>query len=264
MSTPPSDEQIDRRNRRLYGDADVTAAYAGDTALIPAEEVILDRLRSQMSGARVLDLGMGGGRTTPALRALAGESGRYVGIDYAPEMIDAAKRRFPGVDLRVGDARDLSDFEDDAFDLVVFSFNGIDMVSHEGRLLVLAETKRVLRPGGLFVMSAHNRDWVRFGRLPWQGLQRPSFKLLGQVATAIRLTRRRRSFKPLEVHERDYAIVNDSGHDYRLLTYYISAEEQVAQLERAGFDQVEILDPQGEAVTGTDPYSIFLHYVARA
>ncbi|HEY8544967.1 MAG TPA: class I SAM-dependent methyltransferase [Acidimicrobiales bacterium] len=107
-----------------------------------------DHLRPGMD---VLDLGVGAGRTTPHLQGLGG---RYVGIDLEPAMVDAARARFPDADLRVGDAADLSAFDDGSFDAVVFSFNGLDYVTERRRCL--AECHRVLRPGGLLLASRHN------------------------------------------------------------------------------------------------------------
>ena len=47
----------------------------------------------------VLDIGVGGGRTTGLL---ADDARSYVGIDISPEMLDLARDRFPGHDLRRG------------------------------------------------------------------------------------------------------------------------------------------------------------------
>lgn len=102
-------------------------------------------------GMDVLDLGVGAGRTTPHLRRLGG---RYVGIDVEPAMVAACRERFPDADVRVGDAADLSAFADASFDAVVFSFNGLDYVAR--RAACLAECHRVLRRGGVLLLSRHN------------------------------------------------------------------------------------------------------------
>ena len=67
----------------------------------------------------------------------------------------------------VGDVRTLPEIADASFDLAVFSYNGLDGLSHGERLLALAEIRRVLAPGGHFIFSAHNRlapidsPWIR-------------------------------------------------------------------------------------------------------
>src|ERR1700682_1060613 len=53
----------------------------------------------------ILDLGVGAGRTIPMLQSLSRD---YVAIDYTPAMVERARQRFPGVDIQLGDARDLS------------------------------------------------------------------------------------------------------------------------------------------------------------
>jgi ubiquinone/menaquinone biosynthesis C-methylase UbiE len=61
----------------------------------------------------MLDIGVGGGRTTKYFFPLAKE---YVGIDYSPEMIQACKKKFPELRFEVADVRNLSLFGDGHFD----------------------------------------------------------------------------------------------------------------------------------------------------
>ena len=105
-------------------------------------------------GASVLDIGVGAGRTSEALAARAG---RYLGVDISPGMVEEAQRCFPDLEFQVGDAADLAGIADGAFDVVVFSYNGLDSLRPvEMRMASLAEIHRVLRPGGTFVFSCHN------------------------------------------------------------------------------------------------------------
>src|SRR5262245_28215437 len=109
----------------------VVAEYSNGDALTPAEKAALAAIGDSCRGKRILDIGVGGGRTVPALRALSSD---YVGVDYMPEMIERCRQRFPDVRFEVADARNLACFPDRSFDLIVFACNGISMVSHEGRL----------------------------------------------------------------------------------------------------------------------------------
>ena len=73
----------------------------------------------------VLDIGIGAGRTTGVFATVAG---RYLGIDYAPKMVEYCRAQLPdddAVSVEVADARDLSQFGRDAYDFAMFSFNGI-------------------------------------------------------------------------------------------------------------------------------------------
>jgi len=139
-------------NLGVYSAPDVVAHYAGLGYLTACEQLLFDTyLRPGMA---ILDLGVGGGRTTPHLSALAS---RYVGVDYSDEMIRACRGKFPHLRFEVADASDLSQFEEASFDAVVFSFNGLDCLAPDDkRENCLCECHRILRPGGIFIFSSHN------------------------------------------------------------------------------------------------------------
>ena len=50
----------------------------------------------------------------------------------------------------------MNEFDSNSFDLAWFSFNGIDYVATAGRVRILEEVRRILRPGGTFCFSSHN------------------------------------------------------------------------------------------------------------
>jgi ubiquinone/menaquinone biosynthesis C-methylase UbiE len=105
-------------------------------------------------GMAILDLGVGGGRTTAYLSSIAA---RYVGVDYASEMIAACRQKFPTLDFEVGNAADLSKFDAASFDAVVMAFNGIDyLIPDQARRRALQEIRRVLKPEGILIFSSHN------------------------------------------------------------------------------------------------------------
>jgi len=134
-----------------YQSPSVVSEYARQSELQPAEqELFAKHLRRDMS---ILDIGVGGGRTTPYL---AGLTDRYVGIDYSEAMVDACRSRFPDQRFEWGDASDLTRFADGSFDAVIFSFNGIDTLGADGRSRCLSEIARVLTDGGVFIFSSHN------------------------------------------------------------------------------------------------------------
>ena len=143
-------------NLRTYSDPAVVAVYAKMEELWPCEEVLFQRWIRP--GATVLELGVGGGRTAGPLAKIAS---CYIGLDYSQGMVEACRARYPQLEVHHGDATDLSRFEDRHFDAVVFSFNGIDYIrSDEGRATCLREVARVLKPGGVFVVSSHNAQAI--------------------------------------------------------------------------------------------------------
>ncbi|MGH8900405.1 MAG: class I SAM-dependent methyltransferase [Egibacteraceae bacterium] len=139
-------------NRQRFNDVEVVSAYGELAGLMPDEEFLIEKYMPE--DARVLDLGVGTGRTAAAL---AQRAAVYIGLDYAEQMIATARERHPELDLRVGDATDLRDFADGAFDMVVFSYNGLDYLHpDEARAQSLQEIRRVLAPAGVLLLARHN------------------------------------------------------------------------------------------------------------
>lgn len=151
---PPSDPNI-----LIYNAPSVAEYYAALQYLTPCERLLFDAYLKP--GMAILDLGVGGGRTTPYLAAMAG---RYLGVDYAPEMIAACRKKFPQLDFETADAADLSQFAASSFDAVVMAFNAMDyVVPDESRFRALREIHRILKPAGILIFSSHNPRaiWVR-------------------------------------------------------------------------------------------------------
>ena len=147
---------LNELNQRFYQKRSVADWYATKDFVLPEEQAFLDHHGPEaIDGRSLLDIGIGAGRTT---RFLLPRAARYVGVDYSSDMIRSASKRFPQSQLDVRDARDLSAYHDAEFDTVVFSFNGIDCLSFDGRLAAMKEIGRVLKPGGTFIFSSHNRD----------------------------------------------------------------------------------------------------------
>lgn len=125
------------------------------------------RLAGDLSGRWVLDIGCGRGE----LVCEAARRGAVaVGIDYAPAAIELSLERRSLLDeetrrraeFRLADAKGL-DFPDGSFDVVFF----IDVYEHLHPYEIeqtLAEVRRVLRPGGCFIVHTGPNTWFyRFG-----------------------------------------------------------------------------------------------------
>ena len=96
-----------------------------------------------VEGMSVLDVGCGPGYVSAA----ATERGATaIGVDFSREMIGIAKRMFPGIEFREGDAQNLA-FPDQTFDRVVANFALLHLANPER---ACAEAARVLKPGGRF------------------------------------------------------------------------------------------------------------------
>ena len=110
------------------------------------------------TGGSALDVACGSGKLTAQLARVAGPSGRVVGLDFSPRMLEVARRDHPGLELLEGDALHLP-FDDATFDATTIAF-GLRNLSDPVR--GLSEMARVTRTGGRAVVL----EFVRPPRTP--------------------------------------------------------------------------------------------------
>lgn len=133
---------------------------------------LVERLGLQ-PGARVLDVGCGTGRLTQWISELI--EGPVIGLDPLVERLQVARARGGRVRFEVGQAEDLSAFEDASFDAVCMSAV-LHWVTDKAK--ALAEARRVLRPGGRLGLTTPPQELSRastlglvlgplFAREPW-------------------------------------------------------------------------------------------------
>lgn len=104
----------------------------------------------------VLDMGCGPGYVSAA----AAERGANpIGLDFSHEMIAIARRTFPNIEFREGDAQNLP-FPDQTFDRAVANFALLHLVNPER---AMAEANRVLTPGGRFGFTT----WAKIEENPF-------------------------------------------------------------------------------------------------
>lgn len=111
-------------------------------------------------GETAVDLGCGSGKTCLYLADAVGPAGRVIGVDASPSMIALARSAPRGnLELLVRRIQDLDGVLADACaDLVVLDCV-LTNVSERDRGPILAEAKRILRPGGrLFVSDVLGED----------------------------------------------------------------------------------------------------------
>ncbi len=129
---------------------------------------------------RILDVGCGLGYGS---QELARAANRVVAIDLAPDAVRAASFGYPAANLHYAAASATAlPFADAAFDLIT----AFEVIEHlEEWPALLGEARRLLAPGGQFIVSTPNRDYYAEAR----GESGPN---------------------PFHVHEFDYAEFRDA------------------------------------------------------
>lgn len=148
-----TDGYLSRRSAELY-DLAVEFLFLG-TADIMRRQVIpplTGFFRASPGRQRVLDVGCGTGRTLHQLRRAHPEH-RYCGVDLSGHYVDRARELLAGhgVSFLVENAENLP-LADRSFDAAtsVFLFHELP---RSARRNVLREVRRILRPGGVFVIE---------------------------------------------------------------------------------------------------------------
>jgi len=106
------------------------------------------RVTELKAGGSALDVACGSGKLTALLARIAGPSGRVVGLDFSPRMLEVARSEHPGIEFLEGDAINLP-FEDGTFDASTIAF-GLRNLADPVR--GLREMLRVMKAGGRAVV----------------------------------------------------------------------------------------------------------------
>jgi SAM-dependent methyltransferase len=247
-------------NAQIFFSEKLADWYSAQT-LCPAETMILLRHRDAFRGKRVLDLGVGSGRTTRFLLPFAAF---YAGVDFSPQMLARCKRDFPAASLYQLDIRELGKIADERFDFVMASWAVLDALAPDDRLKALARIATMVKPGGMFVLSAHNRAAASAGQPPAMAWSKRPDRLARELVHFLVARRNYARMKHMRREGPDYALYNDMAHRWQGVFYYIDRAAQIAQLSRLGFDVTDVIGEDGRSIgpSGDTSPDGCLHYVA--
>lgn len=165
------------------------AAAAKQIALWGSERLLFTKYFKKTD--YLLDLGCGTGRTTFGLRSMGYE--KLTGLDLSEAMLEQAREigreRCLDIPFVQGDATRLQ-YNEGIFDGVLFAFNGIMQIPGQAnRQQAFDEISRVLKDGGYFIFTTHDRDsdkehayyWKEEARLWTRGTQNPRLVDFGDL-----------------------------------------------------------------------------------
>jgi len=135
-----------------YSQADITAAPEGANLGLGCGNPLA--LASIVPGETVLDLGAGAGFDAFLAAAHVGPTGRVIGVDITPEMVEkaqanAAREGYANVEFRLGDIENMP-VENNSIDLII-SNCVLNLVPDKDK--AFREMARVLKPGGRMAIS---------------------------------------------------------------------------------------------------------------
>lgn len=115
----------------------------------------------------ILDIGCGDGVNLPLANIFPNIE--YHGIDYAEKTVEVARKNYPNIHFKIGDAFDLP-YENKTFDMAILSSVLILYKSEEDRIKLLKEAHRVLKEDGILVIVVWNdtffiRNAMRISRM---------------------------------------------------------------------------------------------------
>ena len=124
-------------------------------------------------GEKVLEIACGTGVVLEKL-IKSNRQGSTIGIDLSPSMLDKARKRLKNIvnadyELKEGNVLYL-EFQNNTFDIVINNFM-VDLMPEDTFEMIAAEFFRILKPGGIVVVSTFsfgtkksNRFWFRIAK----------------------------------------------------------------------------------------------------
>lgn len=225
MERPPGSETRSTRAVRDYFEEELTRAdletQIGHCDSFELTPVFLEFLPHKLP---ILEAGCGSGRW---VAWLARKGYAAVGLDWSEALCVAARESFPGCRFESGDIRSMP-FGDGEFGSVI----ALGSIEHtaDGPVAALTEFRRVLRPGGIAIITVPYGGWLRRFLLWVRRVKRAlSFgPRLKEGATSLTVARKG-TFKKWHP---SFGLGGDGWYFYQ---YHFSKSQMREFFKRAGF-----------------------------
>lgn len=201
--------------------------WVGRRELMPPERVLFARHLDP--DGRLLEAGCGGGRVLDALRH-AGFADLH-GFDFVPGFASATRRLVPGAGVAVAAAPHLP-YGDEVFDQVVAVGQIVCFLERpEDRTAFVADLHRIMRPGGILLISALGYDSHRSGA---RAFARRAYRLYRRGLRALRRSSLTDQYEARLSHVWD-ALLDRGPH-----SYWYRPDEFYDLVRNAGFEVIAI------------------------
>lgn len=203
-----------------------------------AEEILMRKYFLRKGS--VLDIGCGGGREAMPLFK---EGHKVTGVDIVPEMLRNTRKNFieRGFDIPLA-AMDICNlgFIPESFDYVPLVNHLISFVpKKENRVKAFKEINRVLKPGGILLVSIISRNRGMVHRLYWSFVNSYRFFLRSMGGPC------------LESGDRFVVKISGASSRGRMFVHYHTLRKAVRELGLAGFEIIESRSEK-ELIEGVD------------
>ena len=236
------EQKIDiKSSANKYNNKNVARRYvhlAKDVGLWKSEEFVIKKFVP--IEAKILDVGCGAGRTTFGLYELGYHN--IEGVDTSKQLISNAKKLAVKNNMPIKFYIDnvlALDAENESIDAVIFSYNGLMTIpGDKNRLFAVGEIARVLRPGGIFIFTTHDRDnnedlaeWWKEEKKKWEnGTNDPRLVEFGDKFV---VEEGEELFVHIPTIKEVYSLLNSCGFDcvYTKMRWDICATPNVEKTE---------------------------------
>lgn len=197
--------------------------------LIPYQELLdtLIRELNPQEGELILDAGAGTGNLAIMLEELGA---KVIALDFSKEALDIYKKKNPKGEICLHNLEDKLPLPDNYFDKIV-SNNTLYNIPRQKRLQVFQEFFRVLKPGGVMVVSNIHKDFKPF-KIYVDGIKK-SIKKNGLLKTVVLVVKLLiptiKIFYYNRTIQRIHKFDNANLFDY---------DEQKDLLQKAGFENI--------------------------